>query len=317
MKRWWNARSSVEKIGVGCGLAVVAAFVLVVAAAVGIAVVASLSGATTTAAPTEAATVATEATTTTTTTTAEAPNTVGLRGDIARDLLKEAGYSVEWATEDGTAVFSPGNWVVIGQEIVGDVAHLTAERPAPSTTSATPTTTVPPWAAFTLSGSGDDVVDLAVPSDNPAILHIVHKGTRNFTVTSYSASGQYLDLLVNTIGAYDGRVPINFFVGDEAASLEVGARGSWTIEVLPLRDGTSMADSMSGSGDDVLLLLPTSSGRLRATHGGRGNFAVVAIGASGSLLINEIGGYEGTVRLPAGTVALVVTADGPWTLETS
>ena len=50
-------------------------------------------------------------------------------------------------------------------------------------------------------------------------------------------------------------------------------------------------------------------------HGGSSNFVVSAWGSSWDLLVNEIGNYSGTVRVPAGTVIFEVQADGNWTID--
>ena len=57
------------------------------------------------------------------------------------------------------------------------------------------------------------------------------------------------------------------------------------------------------------------SGRLDITFQGEGNFFVEAHGEDfPDLLVNEIGDYEGTVRV-TNAIALVVTGDGDWTIS--
>ena len=71
-------------------------------------------------------------------------------------------------------------------------------------TTAPPTTVAAAWELITMEGTGDDVVEFAVPNDEAALLEITHDGSSNFVVSSHTADGQDLDLLVNVIGPYQG-----------------------------------------------------------------------------------------------------------------
>ena len=149
----------------------------------------------------------------------------------------------------------------------------TTTTAAPTTTTTQPTTTTttePPWEEFTVEGSGDDVIDLVVRDDDPVILSITYEGGSNFIVWSYDSSGDRIDLLVNVIGQYSGRVPVNFLVGEEVVELDITTSGSWSITVQQLSSATAFSDSVSGVGDDVVAYLSTSS-RITATHDGGSN----------------------------------------------
>lgn len=190
----------------------------------------------------------------------------------------------------------------------------TSTTTAPSTT----TTTQPAFTGLELSGSGDDVVDIEVPSGDAAIVTFTHSGSHNFTVWSYDKNGDQIDLLVNTIGAYEGTRPINFLEGEEVALVEIGADGGWTVTVEPLADAPQIPASgrYEGVGDAVLIdpLGPDSAFRGTFTHSGEHNFAVWAWGTTRDLLVNEIGQYDGTVIVPGGTVVYDISADGAWTV---
>ncbi len=166
-----------------------------------------------------------------------------------------------------------------------------------------------------LSGSGDDVLDVAVPGDVPAVIAIEHTGGGNFAVWTYNAAGARSDLLVNEIGAYSGSRLINATAGDEVAELEITAGGSWTVTIRPLRAAMRTSDGQaSGTGDAVLLLDPSArTGRAELTHAGASNFAVWSYGSGRDLLVNDVGSYSGTVRVDTGAIVLDITADGPWT----
>jgi hypothetical protein len=152
-----------------------------------------------------------------------------------------------------------------------------------------------------------------VPGDQAAVLDISYSGGSNFVVSSYDANNESIDLLINEIGAYQGRVPVNFFVGEEVAFLEITASGPWTVQAVMLSELELNVASVSGSGDDVVAM-EVSSPTMEITHNGESNFVVLAFTNSRDLLVNEIGAYDGTVRSPTGTVVFQITADGDWTL---
>ena len=74
-----------------------------------------------------------------------------------------------------------------------------------------------------ISGRGDEVV---LFTGGSGVAAITHHGSANFIVNSYSADGTDLqDGLVNEIGAYDGKQPLQ----DGPTLLEIQADGTWTI----------------------------------------------------------------------------------------
>lgn len=177
-----------------------------------------------------------------------------------------------------------------------------------------------------LSGSGDSIVDLVDwPSDRPAIVHIVGPTVYdNFVIWNYDAAGERIDLLVNTIGNYEGYIPLNFFEGEESVRLEIGAGGPWTIELLPLtREHVHMLEvpgTYQGQGDDVIFLIGRDPDLASFTSGNRqDNFVVWSYGQTSGrdLLVNDIAPYEGTVIIPRDVAVLIVSAgqSGPWSVE--
>lgn len=162
-----------------------------------------------------------------------------------------------------------------------------------------------------LEGSGDDVIDVPVITDSIIVATFTHQGSSNFSIVSYNESGERISLLVNEIGSYQGTVPFNF--SEAPAELEISANGAWTVTLSdlleqPVYDGSLL----TGSGDEVLLVT-TDSSRLAAAHSGSSNFVITGWGDRRDLLVNEIGSYDGTVRL-GNALALEVVADGEWTL---
>ena len=112
--------------------------------------------------------------------------------------------------------------------------------PAPTNTAA-PTKTPRPTATSTpipepifLTSYGDSVFDIE-KWEGPAILKIKYMGDRNFVVRNYPAnSNNYYDLLVNTIGSYEGTVPLDFRDGEQTGRFEVQASGTWEFHIEPL-----------------------------------------------------------------------------------
>lgn len=168
------------------------------------------------------------------------------------------------------------------------------------------------------SGTGADVVIFDDELGQDAFtVHATYEGGGNFAVWSVGEDGSSIDLLVNTIGSYTGRAPLNFM--DDPVGLQIEAEGPWAVTV----DHLSLAPRWDGdralkrAGDDVVILENGIEGltKARITNKGESNFAVWAYGDDRDLLVNEIGNYDGRVLIPVGTVVLVVTSEGDWTIE--
>ncbi len=171
----------------------------------------------------------------------------------------------------------------------------------------------------TVSGSGDSVVSVDKPSDY-LVADVVHEGSSgHFSVWSYGADGDRIDLLANETGSYSGRVLIDVRDSENTELLEVAASGSWTVTYWPLealdrRGGPEIA----GNGDDVFLLPSTTDALAVGSFDtpASGHFAVWAWGGSygRDLLVNEIGPYSGQAVVPRGTRMFEVTSPGAWTI---
>ena len=149
-------------------------------------------------------------------------------------------------------------------------------------------------------------------------MHIKHTGYANFAVKNYDQNNNNLDLLVNTIGNYEGNVPANFLDDEVTTRLEIVADGSWEVSINPLDSARIFAvpTQITGVSDDVVVLSGNPD-LLKAQSGpAMSNFAIWAFGGDGrDLVINEIAPYTGTVLLPNGTFILVIVAEGNWSLE--
>lgn len=195
--------------------------------------------------------------------------------------------------------------------------------PRPTTTPRSTATPVPPPEPVVYSGSGDDLVDLDSFTDGELFgISVTGSGSGNFALWSYDASGERIDLLINEIGAYEGRHLLNLNELEPATvGFEITANGPWTIEAFPFDTAFVTTHTAPGEflgrGDDFFVVL-NDAGINRATirHTGSSNFAVWLLTQNGmDLLINEIGSYEGTVRTGSERVLLfIVTADGEWSI---
>ena len=173
---------------------------------------------------------------------------------------------------------------------------------------------------FTVSGTGNDVINFQIPGDLPAVLDLTHNGTSNFAVWSLDGAFANIDLLVNEIGSYQGRRMVHggwFTTPELVRHLEITADGAWSITARPMSAARSMTSSLTGSGDDIVRYNGAAS-TLTSTHNGTSNFAIVGYESDGEyngLIVNEIGAYSGTDLIDSGTKILDITADGSWTLH--
>lgn len=197
-------------------------------------------------------------------------------------------------------------------------ASQTSPSAAPPSETATPSASPSPT-SVTYTGAGSKVLRIS-KSNEPMAVTITHTGTSNFVVTNLDASGQEINLLVNTIGDYHGTRLIDALEEEHTAALKIEADGTWTVtlkslSLLPVWDG---AGAWTGHGDNLLLLKPgsfTGLAVVKITNSGEGNFVVTAYGENVDLLVNEIGNYSGEQQVPSGTVLLEVESDGTWTLR--
>lgn len=161
-----------------------------------------------------------------------------------------------------------------------------------------------------LRGRGDDVISVRKP-DEPMIAIIKHTGDSNIIVTAWD--GSMRQGLVNEIGNYNGTVALDFD-GQHTDEIEVQADGSWTIDIQALSSAPAIYGSKSGTGDAVLIVGSLSS-PVDVSHTGDSNFIVTAWGSFRDGMVNEIGNYSGTVRLPNDALILEIIADGRWSIS--
>lgn len=162
-------------------------------------------------------------------------------------------------------------------------------RPASTTTTSLgPSTTNPgSFDVFTVTGSGNDVIDFRIPGDVPAVVDLTHDGTGYFAVWSLDGAFEPIDMLVNGFEVYDGRRMVHggwFFEQDDVRALEVDADGSWSVTARPMDDARSMTPTLSGSGNDIVRYRGSAQ-TLTSTHDGSSNFIITGTSQTASTTV--------------------------------
>lgn len=182
-----------------------------------------------------------------------------------------------------------------------------------------PTATIASTAApLVFTGSGDKVLDISNWTDT-GLLYAKYTGGDNFIIQSYDSNGNPIDLLVNTIGAYEGVQLINYDTTQPLTTrLQIKSSGPWNIEIR----STSTADKLvvpgtfKGKGDDVIILNGGTPDLLDADSSqAQDNFIVYAFDPMPELIVNEIAPYTGENMLTSMTGILEIKATGPWTIK--
>lgn len=156
------------------------------------------------------------------------------------------------------------------------------------------------------------------------IFHMTHDGGSNFAVVLLDDKGEWVELLVNEIGRFDGAKAVG--IGRTGTYLlDIQADGNWTILIeQPSATSTAPAapQTFTGRGQQVSPMFKLASGLtiFHMAHDGGSNFAVVLLDNKGNwveLLVNEIGSFDGAKAVGirrAGVYLLDITADGNWTV---
>jgi hypothetical protein len=196
-----------------------------------------------------------------------------------------------------------------------------APTPTPEPTS-TPTpepTATPIPQPVVYSGNGDNVVDIQKPGDpgDPVIAYIRGNAeSRHFAVENFGATGEQIDLLVNTTEPYEGIVPIDFSSDEQTTRLQITSSGEWYIEIRPLSTArrVSVPGTIEGASDDVVIIDGEPDTALIRGNPDSRHFAVIAYGDRYNLLVNTTDPYDGRVIVARDAVVLEVNAEGAWTI---
>ncbi|WP_221886300.1 TM2 domain-containing protein [Microbacterium kyungheense] len=227
--------------------------------------------------------------------------------------------SISGALNGNRADDPPASQVQPSEQPAGDetpAADEPAEEPAdePATAATWANDTWGEFSPVHQEGAGDSVV--ALPAGvTGGIVVATHNGQSNFAISVLDANnGSTGELLVNTIGPYQGTTAWGITALGEGVNLQVTADGAWTIDIQPMGSAPTLAPSGAG---DAVMLYDGGVGTLTATHDGSSNFVITEDNGDMfhmGLLVNEIGAYSGTVPLAKGPSVIVVHADGNWTL---
>lgn len=185
-----------------------------------------------------------------------------------------------------------------------------------ATATPLPTKTATPVPPVKIAGSGETVTDAVTLPGSISRVTLTHAGRRNFIVTAYY-NDDSTDLLVNTIGSYQGIRPL-----PEKGSVyfEIKADGAWTIDIEPITNEPAAATGLTGTGDYTSgLFSPIKAGPVPFTfiHTGKRNFVVqVYCAGGGDLAQNSIGAVNSSavVRFERGPCFWEIRADGDWSI---
>lgn len=212
---------------------------------------------------------------------------------------------------------------LVAQELLATNKALTPSPTKKPTNTPRPTSTRTPIPEpIFIEGTGDSVIDIN-KTFSLGIMHIINTSSRgNFSVWNYDANNEMIDLLVNTIGEYDGHMPFDWVDDENTARLEINSPGSWSIEIFPfdlpyiLDFITDVPNTINGAGDSILIFPDGADLAIIDASTAKSNFVVYAYGESGlDLLVNEIAPYTGTVMIPSGATGLEIEAEGEWSIE--
>lgn len=188
--------------------------------------------------------------------------------------------------------------------------------PEPTETPTPEPTPTPRPRPVVLEGSGQDVTRQFEAPSAVSRARFSYGGEGNFIVTAFGPEGTE-DLLVNTIGSYNGTRPL---FGEGEYFFEVEAEAPWTVrmEAVPMQRGA--ARGIEGRGDFVSgFFIPESESPEPWTFQNRGesNFVVYLHCVGGSeLLQNEIGSVNNTgiVSFTEGPCLWEVQSEGRWSI---
>lgn len=224
-----------------------------------------------------------------------------------------------WLTGVAIAVLAIGA-ASIGALLPSDDEDLAVPTTvsAPGSTSAPESTTTSiGYEPFTLTGTGDETVEFHAPDDLASVLHIVHEGQSQFSVTTLDGEGDPIEVLVETEGDYDGSRAINLVLGDVISSISVVADGDWSITATYLGQLERSTGEAAGSGDDVVLM-DIADPSMTITHDGEGDFSVFMwTFENQGYVVKETGPVDTTVSVPLGGAVIEIEADGDWRLSTT
>jgi len=229
--------------------------------------------------------------------------------------------SYNWAFGDGTAgtgVTTSHTYSIPGTY----TARLTVTDNEGATSSASQIISVTTQSApLNFTGHGPRVSPLFTLSSGLAIFHMEHTGSANFIILLLDDHGNWVNLLVNEIGSFDGAKAVGIGITG-TYSLDIQADGDWvvTIEQPHPASAPTVPQTYSDMGKQVSPLFTLTSGltTFHMEHTGSSNFIVLLLDDYGNwvnLLVNKIGDFSGgkAIGIDAPGIHLLdIQADGTW-----
>lgn len=164
------------------------------------------------------------------------------------------------------------------------------------------------------TGEQDGVIDLP-EGVTQAMVTATHDGEHFFSIAGLDANNETTgDLLINALGAYEGVTILGAHSTAEPVRLQVTADGAWTITLAPLADAPALPES--GVGDGVYRY-EGNAATWQVMHDGEHYFSIdfyTDADMGLSMLVAEVGAYDGEVAAGAGPALVVILADGSWTI---
>jgi hypothetical protein len=193
-------------------------------------------------------------------------------------------------------------------------ATTSSSKQATTSGSTTTTPTRSARVGGTYAGDGNKVLKIQKPGNatGPVLVVATHPGGGSFGVLALDSTLHESDILINVAGSYQGTTLLDAR-GTQTKNLQVRASGPWTVKIKPVSAARSVDARAKGTGDDVLRYTGTTG---LATFDFRGglNFVVTYYGQKNAVLVDEVGGYHGQVRIQQGPALVSVKANAAWAM---
>lgn len=191
---------------------------------------------------------------------------------------------------------------------------LFTPEPLPSPSTFTPRPGSPP--TF-YAGRANAVVSITKDPGPAIVTFECDRCTGNTVVKSDGPES----VLVDAVGGYSGRRPIDLREGSNTTTITVGATGRWRMTVssgLGAARASVEGAPLTGQGDDVVIMNGSAT-TAHVTNTGPSGFIVYVVpvrSATVNLAINTIGAYDGMVSLTSPAI-VIVESSGTWTIAPS
>jgi len=172
---------------------------------------------------------------------------------------------------------------------------------------------VPTSSPIVIRGTGHTATGSITLPAPISVAHFTHDGRSSFVVQAF-VGGQG-DLLINTVGAYDGSRPL--FEGSPV-QLDIQADGAWTVTITAMTCCAASGE-LAGSGDAVSNQFnPPGRQAWEFSNSGQRSYVVYAHCVGGDqLVLSRIGAVRGSmvVQFGRGPCYWEVLSDGSWSIR--